>query len=313
MKLNNILENKTNVIDNIRKQLWEIHIEELPNKFIAMRPDFYISEDGTLNQKSGTTDVIVKTINDKIRLFDDTGKFIVKFGTVVGLFSVSDLNVRSVKNFPHTFRNMKLERLLQLETFDLEIKSGLNIYIEQCGFTDLSNIKNTRSVSVAHCSNIHSFDKLPHNMLDEHQTLLLNSLSLTQAKTNNNNIRNLALTNIKGIHNCKNLPSEMQSLSIYYKSNDFKSYIGIDEYKNLTHLGIYTHAINNIITLLLCKGLSYEKNGAKSITLDKIRFVTTPEVLIIMETYLKKSDKEEHIMDCAIELIDAGYEEAAEL
>ena len=42
-------------------------------------------------------------------------------------------------------------------------------------------------------------------------------------------------------------------------------------------------------------------------------YYVMPKVCEMIFKYIKMTNKEDYIMDCAVELIDAGYPEAAEL
>ncbi len=102
--------------------------------------------------------------------------------------------------------------------------------------------------------------------------------------------------NFNGVENFKNL----DFLSFEYTS--FDSYSGIE---NLRSAGVKFRnntSHDKIINLLLAKVSSIDISG----NINKI-------VYGIISKYLATANRSDHIMDCAVELIDAGFEEAAEL
>ena len=73
-----------------------------------------------------------------------------------------------------------------------------------------------------------------------------------------------------------------------------------------TTIGLYSQTSvlpHNIIHVLLIT----------STKLDMYHTNARPQILTIMKKYMKHDNRKEHIMDCTMELIDAGFEEAAEL
>lgn len=117
----------------------------------------------------------------------------------------------------------------------------------------------------------------------------------------------LRSTNIKNLSTLKT--KNVISINMVSTRN-FDSYKNISEYKNLETIDYFQYDKNDIkmeishsIELLLCHSLK------------SIEFRDKHDMLEIVDKYVRMGlqKRKEHIMDCAIELIDAGYEKAAEL
>jgi hypothetical protein len=85
---------------------------------------------------------------------------------------------------------------------------------------------------------------------------------------------------------------------------DLTSFTGIDTCSDLTNFRVKTNVYNNIISILYCDKL-WDFNISHKIINTIFRKYINDKI--------KVSDKKNYIMDCAVELIDAGFPEAAEL
>ena len=275
--------------------------------------NFYMTKGGIINRREcDKSFTLSNVVADRCDLFTDDGVSKLKFGKVCTdrrVFIIENIDIiKSLKNMPQEFFQMNLIGLPFVNIFDLEIIKCMNIEIEGCGFTDLTQVKNVLStITITNCKKINSFDMLPHNHNTNGKKMYIKNMTIQQVKTKNKNIIHLNLETINGIYNFTHLPQNVKELN-YRKMPDFNSWIGIDHYDSLKTLTTDTKIINNIISLVLCKGIY----NADFINIFNIH---GPIREIIKNKYLKidLSERAEHIMDCAIELIDAGFEEAAEL
>ncbi len=266
-----------------------------------------ISDEGLIYQTADFQMFISDKINKTLDLFAN-GKCKLKFGKITGLLSLSGINdVTSLENMPTDVHRFIFRHLSNISKFDIAIEKCHTLTIEHCSFVDLTNITNvSNEINIDNCYNINSFDKMPHNFNSNiNQELVIQNMKIYQTKTSNNNINGLAFYNVSGITTCMHFPLEIKMLSVH-NLPDFKSYSGIDNYKNLNFLSAdRCEVYKNIILLLLCPRLNDP---------DRIHlYYVMPKVRETIFKYLKISNKKDYIMDCAIELIDAGFEEAAEL
>ncbi len=121
-------------------------------------------------------------------------------------------------------------------------------------------------------------------------------------QVSNYDIRNIGVRSFKGF--------TTQVSNILTIHNIFNNYLYVDELKvnnlDLTLFDIY----DNIITLLM------NEHCNNIILFSEVSSENNINVIDIMNHYLHKYDKnirKDYIMDCALELIDAGFEKAAEL
>ena len=269
---------------------------------------FYLTEDGIINSRA--SDGFATNLDghgyheDTLDLFTDDGVCKLEFGVAESEFVIDYVReLRSLKNMPHTIKKrMYLIKLYNIEIFDLEIKECNGLNIQDCRFLDLSNIKNTNLIEIENCAYCDTLDKMPHNLPDaELQKLTISNTTIEQIKTNNNNIANIKFYDVWGIVNCMNFPSELERLYLY--SNDFDNYTGIDAYQKMRELTLTSRKYKNIINLLLCKSIIKDLLHMPNLNADLKKIIYS----------FIRSNKEDYIMDCAVELIDAGFPEAAEL
>ena len=303
MKLNNILNES--ITDEYKK---------LAKKFISLRgpASFEIDNNGFINNINNDSTIrLRKTDPDIHNIFDENGVSKLFFGKCEGNFLIGNVSqIKSLKNLPTICNgDFSLRYLDNVEIFDLDIQYHSDVLILGCSIKDVSKIKNVDTLRIAECINIDTFDKLPSYVKNpnEHKTLRISNNSFNnKIKTNNNAINTLKLSKVNKIVNLHNFPTNLSRLDIH-DCVDFKSFSGIDKLDNLISFKSDINEYNNIINLLLCKSLS--ASGLN------ITHLSSMDVFFIIYSYMKKdlSERADHIMDCAIELIDAGYEEAAEL
>lgn len=295
MKYNSLIDkNEDDILDKLKQHYKKANFEVTPN--------------GYVNQLSELCDIcITRKLADEINLFDDNGICRIKFNHVAGGFKIR--NVKTMKSCinlpvktnpaPHVvFDNIDLYAL------DYTPDSVYHLVIKNCkNINDLSQVTNIRkTLRIENCQNIKKFSQLP-DLNDAYPLVYLTSLRFTPDKNGNNSVRQVFFDNTNGFTDLQNLPKELESLSI--TSNDMlMSLHGIDTYDNLQHFHLSQQASNlrSIILILLCKKL------------DDIFFYHS-QMIEIIKKYMKMpiSTRSDHVMDCAVELIDAGYPDAAEL
>ena len=185
----------------------------------------------------------------------------------------------TLKNFPKIYDSARLI-----------IKNCENL-IDITDIPRLSN--NVMTVDFNGCTALENFAGLTDISIDGVEL----SINISFQSTNIKNLSTLKTKNIISI--------EMT------KTRNFDSYKNISDYKILETIEYFGNSKNDIkmeishsIELLLCHNLKYIKS-----------FTTKHDMLEIVDKYVRMGlqKRKEHIMDCAIELIDAGYEKAAEL
>lgn len=294
--------------------------ESITDTYKELSNDF-ITEHGTTGFTTTINGIIEYNKPEGVVVFNDgynagyrryldkhTNTSILRFGKFDSSVVIAQLPFESLKNMPnYVTREYKISELFNIDSFDLDLQYCSILKINKCDFSDLTNIDNVfERLVLQNLPKINCFNVLPGMM----KPINLLSLSIdSDIKTTNNEIYYLQLTNIYKFKNFKNLPSKLISL----RCNDivdFESFVGIDECKNLTDFTIRTDKINNIITLMLCPQIS--NNVFKD---DLVRIFFNDTVNDIMNQWLEIYGKwrTDHVMDCAVELIDAGFPEAAEL
>ncbi len=114
-----------------------------------------------------------------------------------------------------------------------------------------------------------------------------------------------------GIRNFNNFDIELKNY-LCISSKSFENYLLIDNIK-ANVLDLYVHdSFKNIITLVMNKHIR-KIDVFVSHSVDKSS--KTHDVVKILDYYvsINQAERSEHVMDCAVELIDIGCEEAAEL
>lgn len=301
MKLNKLAENKT---DEYRKNIL---------KFLDNHNKFYVLDSNKKIAYHGGDDVIFQsTIYDDFNYYiDDSGKCEVDFS----FFDVTTLRIvgtqlKTLKNMPsYIVGDLRLLGMKNLDIFDLELQNCENLTIERCSFVDLRGIDNVfSSILLNNLYNINNFNVLPEVYYKEVKLEIRDMHIDSDIKTTNNNIKHLEMYIISDFKNFTNLPLNIVSLKCEGLKN-LNSFVGIDKYKKLDDFNISTSVIKNIITLLL-------SNMSNNETLaDYVDIINNPIVNDIINEYMEigGSYRSERIMDCAVELIDAGFDEAAEL
>ena len=257
------------------------------------------------------TITIYESHSKGLDLFDNDGVCKLKFTTFEGSLSLMGIpQIKSLKNMPYIINGeFCINGLYNVSEFDLLIEKAYFLQIESSSFTDLSNIENTRKVILSQLHDITTFKQLPHFNTETYETddssLTLMNMTMNPQSGDNDDIFDLRMNNVNNIINFKNLPKHLIAIK-YHAMKDFKNYIGIDEYKNLHTLFCDSTKYDNIITTLLCKKLS---------NFHTHKLCVPHNIEMILEKYfnIMTHKRSEHVMDCAVELIDAGYPEAAEL
>ncbi len=249
-------------------------------------------------------------IFNNTQIFDTTtGVCKLKFGVFNGVLRLHGIDcVKSLKNLPQDVHCLILQNLHNLKTFDLPLIKNDKLFITGCPIYDLSEVHIPGSLYIDGCINLDTLDKLPRNIQDSESLHIKNMYLHTHMKTSNNNILWLDVNNVEGITNFENLPSNIQRLSLDF-AHDFVSWRGINNYSNLYTLTVeHITAYNNIINVLLCNKLE-ARYFFMGISLNRtIEFII--EKYMNIEFALMRSN---YIMDCVVELIDSGFEDAAEL
>ena len=149
-----------------------------------------------------------------------------------------------------------------------------------------------KNVAISNCQNIKTFSDIVCN----------DSIS-------NYEIRNIGVKSFKGF--------DTLVTNLLMVRSAFDNYLFTDELNvHRFDLNLYSHC-DNIITLLMnkhCETIMLYC-GTPGINDDVIRD-SIKRVIRIMHHYLHEHDKNsrsDYVMDCAVELIDAGFPEAAEL
>lgn len=176
------------------------------------------------------------------------------------------------------------------------------------------------TVEVDHCNAFDISDNYTHR--DFKKLIVrdksLNSLKLSKVllaknkKIYDDHIMNVILMSTS-IDTFENIFSSCDSLAIgsFY---DLTSWIGIgdlDIYKQIT-LPHYAPNVNNIIHIMLSKVDSIHINRH----IGSFRNNEEPNLHVVLKhlvPYFDKITRSEYIMDAAVDLIDAGFDEAAEL
>ncbi len=310
MKLNNIVENKTD--KETFEKFWQ-YVDNNSNMAI----DLKLNENGEIVAGENTT-VRLRTgfgpnkgPSSGSRFdFIHNGKLTIKFASVEGSITLSDLHdLKTLVNLPPIIGDtLCFENIKNVKTFDLDIKKCDTLEFMRCDFYDLTNIRNVENkISVFAVNSITGFDVLPGTR-GENCVLQLERMSIDSSiKNNNKDLTNLFLRSIQQFKNFENLPPNIKKLKCRF-IYDFESFVGIDKYDSLTSFDLLNISdqpvIKSVITLLLCKQLT-------SINIETFN----KKVDNIISLYMRYTPtrRSENIMDCAIELIDAGFEEAAEL
>ena len=305
MKLNNIVENKTD--KETFKKFWQ-YVHDNSNMAI----DLKLNENGEIVAGENTYVSLKRDIRNSksVFAFIDNGKLTIKFASVQESITLSYLDdLKTLVNLPQKIGDtLCFEHIKNVKTFDLDIKKCDTLEIRRCNFYDLTNIRNVENkIHVFAVNTITGFDVLPGTR-GENCVLQLEKMSIDSSiKNNNKDLTNLFLRDIRQFNNFENLPPNIKKLKCRFIF-DFDSFVGIDKYDSLTSFDLLNISdqpvIKSVITLLLCKQLTYINIETFNKKVDNIIMV------YMRSTGTKRS---ESIMDCALELIDAGFEEAAEL
>ena len=300
MKRNTLAENTSKDNENILKFLrnHDKHYELDSNKKIAYR--------------GGGEVLFQSTIYDDFDYYvDDSGKCEVEFS----MFDVTQLHIKgtklkTLKNMPNYITgDFRLAYMENIDIFDLKLESCENLKIEKCSFVNLRGIENVfSSITLINLYYINNFNVLPEVYYKNVKLELCDMYIDSDIKTTNDNIKHLEMFNIGEFKNFENLPLNITSL-LCKNLKDLNSFIGIDKYKKLDDFNISTTIIKNILTLLLCN------MGNNETLKDYVNILNNETVNDIINNYMEigGSYRQDRIMDCAVELIDAGFPEAAEL
>jgi histidyl-tRNA synthetase len=273
--------------------------------------NFDFGEDDILNQLNEYSTILIdRNLIDKIDLIDSDGTLKIEFGDFAGGFTLKNVNsIRSLKNIPKKCNDLQLLELsikhTDFQNFDIK-----QIEILQCpNVNKISNINTDvlEYFEITDCKKIKRFNQIP--LLKSHTELVISDINLNRVKNDNDSIYNLKIIDVTGLNDLYNLSSNLEKLVI--RSNkDFKSFRGIETYDNLIEFETRSNgrgpigSYDNIINILLCKKLN-----------ETILGINEKHIFSIMKRYINidLSERSNHIMDCAVELIDAGFPEAAEL
>lgn len=266
------------------------------------KANFKIDEDNRISQTNTNFNFwLYDHVTSEINLLDVDGKSKLVFGISLGDVSIlRNHNIKTLKNlFTEYKKGLYLEDL-KIVSIGQNIKSIDRLQIIECKkITDMSTIQKVEYMHIDACKNFTKMKNLP-KVIDE---LHAYNMTLNTSKNDKIQISNLQLGKVIGIKNFLYLPQNMKILNIEGE-NSIESFIGVDSLEELikirmTNLNSYT----NIIATLLCKSL------------QSLNIFSPDDQVKIIGKYMKipLSTRSDHVMDCAVELIDAGYPEAAEL
>lgn len=240
-------------------------------------------------------------ITDEIQLLDADGKSKLVFGIASGnVYILRNYNVKTLKNlFTEYEKDLMLEDL-RITRIEQNIKSIDNLRIIDCKrLTDMSTIQKVDVMYISNCKKFTKMKNLP-KVISE---LRVHDMTLNTSKNDKIQISKLILKNVFGIKNFLYLPTNIKVLHLEGK-NTIESFVGIDYLDTLTKMSIAElRSYNSMITVLLCESLS------------RLIIFSRDERVKIIEKYMEipLSTRRDHIMDCAVELIDAGFPDVAEL
>ena len=285
---------------------------DIYNKFILNHQSgsFNISPMGLVSQhhvRGG--DIILDFAGEREHyMISDTGDLSLKFDYTCANFTLRYLkNLKSVKNIPTTADTIILSNL-SIRYVDVDKKLEINeLHVLSCyNLITLANVLlsfDTRRLEVRSCYDIRCFSQLP--IIDSRQTEVhLNRLDMIAKKDANNSIKNLTLENMHLMNNFKNLSTNLEKLNISTHENCcFQSFSGIETYDKLVDLSLHrmTKPLDNMLLLLTCKSLTCLGVNRCSSAYG------------VVQRFMHLVNKQDYVMDCAVRLIESGFEKAAEL
>ncbi len=187
-------------------------------------------------------------------------------------------NVKKILLFGY-FDNIKIESLTLSSSTSLKL-----LFFYSCDL-DMINKIDVRIPNIERCD-FYECKKIDFSKIEIHS-------HIKTCVIDNSDIGN---KNFNGIEKFKSIDV------LKFDYTTFDSYSGIENTKASSIMFMNTKTQKGIINLLLtqCQSIGISGNINKT-------------VYGIISKYLRLENRVDHIMDCALELIDAGFEEAAEL
>ena len=239
--------------------------------------------------------------------------------------SFSELHFTSLDNFPKICKNLVLCHMNDLQK-DLEINTITSgeLSIVDCiqiqslktinSRLDIRNTMRQRTdeyISTIALTDIEFSNKIQHIDLAISGAPLIKSFD--QIKSNTNNFLNLSLYEC-GITSLPN--KEYNIIHACNLSLPLNSFVGIDKFTAGTLCIDIINSCDNIIHLLNNKSVIIKLkafNTAANIPPNSGYNRNNAVICSILRRYLDVDKRSDYIMDCAVDLIDAHYNAAAEL
>lgn len=301
MKLHTMLNES--IVDAEYKKLFD-DLKSI-NRGGKTRSPLKMDKNGIIN--CANKDIPIQINRGVNHMFDADGVCKLKFGVFEGDFRIMDVSsIKSLKNMPHTVGGeMIIKYCHKITDFDGDQKSINILALANCNsLSSLSNIQTVKRVlGIFECGMIDAgadFSKCQAQYVKyTHSTM--------SSKFTSHHIKKMVFFSVTNI-NFLYLPDNLVELYIGAEKDQHFSFSNIDTLKMLEEFtfddNLTKDNINGIIALLLCEKLKMYKH-----------LFNVHEVDEILEKYLaiNLAQSKDYIMDCAVELIDAGYPEAAEL
>ena len=224
---------------------------------------------------------------------------------------LDNVPLRNVNGFPQICKMLTLKNNNAIKTLNLEntkMENGLEISnLNNC--RDISNIKfmsnKTRNnMNVEYCINLEKIGiaKTPKNLYL--RLSHLDSLHSLRSVTSKNKIHSISLSYVPLDNFSSTLECDSLDLECMYGNNKFRSFREIENFKT-SNIQIFniSAAPSNAICLLLCK---------QHVKISFIGTPTAPLPLTLLK-YINNDNRADYVMDCVLELIEADYQDAAEL
>lgn len=295
MKYNSLIDkNEDLILDKLKQHFKKANFDVTPNGYVNQ-----------LNQQCEIK--ITQKLADELQLFDENGICRIKFNYVAGGFNITNVKtLKTCENLPAITNPEQVVIFNNIDLYSLDYMQDrvYNLVIKNCkNINDLSQVTNIRkTLTIENCRNIKKFSQLP-DLTNNNPLVYLTRLHFIPDKNGNNSVRRVFFNKTNGFIDLQNLPHKLESLCITH--NDMlKSLQGIDTYDELRDFKLSQQAtiLRSVILIILCKKLD-------SISLYR----SLLSEIIYKYMNIPLSERSEYIMDCAVELIDAGFPEAAEL
>lgn len=229
-------------------------------------------------------------------------------------YNLYHLNISSLKNFPNECEsaiisfceNLKNEIELKQKISTITISSNTNIKSVIVTTDNLHIFNSTLNPKALELEKITLFNDKQNTIItinDCHKIIDFNQINLPPT------IKHLTVINcnIKTLKNFNTVVKDDLAICLPFLEN----YKFLNEIKAGTiYVDLNQNIKNVILALLQHSCVIFDANFKSSILSNCI---TYNKLCRILNSYTIKENKSEFIMDCALELIDCGYEEAAEL